>query len=795
MTTDTQDLVAFRLTGRHPDKDGESAAEGQNKEASRLVPALFAGYSDLTSLRYDFPLVLAHSSGSSGSMLSLTDVMNDIIGALAPEGSTGEFERKQLLELERQIRVYVAGGATGSLGKFWKKAQADLIRGTQQAEKKALKSCLDQGFNLLEVDGDVIDCNEQTSAKVLEHVWAAAVDEKALRFQKRVGALILRLERILEADFEISGEAQAPETLKGAVGDALASSFDFKALSDLLKGSDTHETLPQTRTGRIESALKALKTQRFFATGYLDTDERAHEPSGKKGGEPVHKFVFSSCGRAHDAFLDRLPEMVELVKAVAVAELEIVNGYKPDFHDGFFANYDQASLMPEDLDLFPPCLAICRGQPWSTTEKGRIIETLSSGLPIKIMVQTDDIIPIASVGSGPFSRGLSGVQFAGLAIGLGSAFVLQTSASNLYQLGDELRTGLGSQGPALFSLFSGVGEKTRDETSKKASLAGTYLGAASAMEARAFPAFAFDPAAGNTLASCFSLLNNPAAQNDWTSYSLNGEDDDLQRVTLVFPFTPVDFMAADERYRSHFVKVARSGWVDEMIPAGDYLALSPIERSDRIPYVLMVNEEGEASRYVVDDTVTRAAERIREIWRGLQELGGINNSHAKVRVDAERKIWEAQKEKDLEALRGELETASAAAVAAAAQSSAPGAPVAAGSAPVIAEASSSAAEATLDAAESPASEEAAPEPQVQSDDLWIETARCTTCNECTDLNDQIFGYNEDMQAFVLDGECGPYKDIIEAAENCQVAIIHPGKPKDPNEPGLEDLIKRAELFL
>lgn len=792
MTSDTQDLVAFRLTGRHPDKNGESATiqEAQGETMSKLVPALFAGYSDLTSLRYDFPLVLARSSGSSDSVQSLTDVMNNIIGALAPEGSAGEFERKQLLELERQIRTYVADGAKGSLGKFWKKAQADLIRATEQKEKKALKSCLDQGFNLLEVGGDVIDCNEQTSAKVLEHVWAAEVGEKALRFQRRVGALILRLERILEADFEISGEAQAPETLKRALGDALASSFDFKALSDLLKGSDTHDALPQTRTGRIESALKALKTQRFFATGFLDTDERAHEHGGEKSSEPVHKFVFTSCARAHDAFLDRLPEMVELVKAIAIAELEIVNGYKPDFHDDFFANYDQTSLMPEDLDLFPPCLAICRGQPWSTTEKGRIIETLSSGLPIKIMVQTDDIVPVASVGSGPFSRGLSGVQFAGLAIGLGSAFVLQTSASNLYQLRSELKTGVGSRGPALFSLFSGVGEKAKDETSKKANVAGTYLNAASAMEARTFPAFAFDPEAGDTLASRFSLLNNPAAQGDWTSYSLNGEDDDLQRVILEFPFTPVDFMAADERYRSHFVKVARSGWVDEMIPAGDYLALSPLERSDKIPYVLMVNEEGEASRYVVDDTVTRAAERIREIWRGLQELGGINNSHAKIRVDAEREVWEAQKEKELEALHGELESVTAAA----AQSSTPGAPVAAGSAPAVADATSSTAEAATDVAESPTPEEAAPEPEVQSDDLWIETARCTTCNECTDLNDQIFSYNEDMQAVVLDGECGPYKDIIEAAENCQVAIIHPGRPKNPNEPGLEDLIKRAELF-
>jgi len=28
-----------------------------------------------------------------------------------------------------------------------------------------------------------------------------------------------------------------------------------------------------------------------------------------------------------------------------------------------------------------------------------------------------------------------------------------------------------------------------------------------------------------------------------------------------------------------------------------------------------------------------------------------------------------------------------------------------------------------------------------------------------------------------------------------VAIIHPGKPRNPKEPGLEELLKRAEPFM
>jgi hypothetical protein len=44
-------------------------------------------------------------------------------------------------------------------------------------------------------------------------------------------------------------------------------------------------------------------------------------------------------------------------------------------------------------------------------------------------------------------------------------------------------------------------------------------------------------------------------------------------------------------------------------------------------------------------------------------------------------------------------------------------------------------------------------------------------------------------------DAGTYRQLVEAAESCQVSIIHPGKPRNPNEPGLDELLKRAEPFL
>jgi ferredoxin len=94
----------------------------------------------------------------------------------------------------------------------------------------------------------------------------------------------------------------------------------------------------------------------------------------------------------------------------------------------------------------------------------------------------------------------------------------------------------------------------------------------------------------------------------------------------------------------------------------------------------------------------------------------------------------------------------------------------------------------------PAAVEAA-EPEKSSDEAYIETPRCTTCNECTNLNNRLFAYDANKQAYIADINAGTYRELVEAAESCQVSIIHPGKPRNPNEPGIADLLKRAEPFL
>ena len=58
---------------------------------------------------------------------------------------------------------------------------------------------------------------------------------------------------------------------------------------------------------------------------------------------------------------------------------------------------------------------------------------------------------------------------------------------------------------------------------------------------------------------------------------------------------------------------------------------------------------------------------------------------------------------------------------------------------------------------------------------YIETPRCSTCNECTQINNRMFAYNEDNQAYIADPRAGTFRELVEAAESCQVSIIHPGQ--------------------
>jgi ferredoxin len=323
--------------------------------------------------------------------------------------------------------------------------------------------------------------------------------------------------------------------------------------------------------------------------------------------------------------------------------------------------------------------------------------------------------------------------------------VLQAAAAHLFGQRGRLRAALEFAGPALIRAFSGAGAGT-------AGLA-PYLVSAAAAESRAFPGFVYDPAAGADWASRFRLDPNPQPEADWPLHPLNWEDAAYHRQGETVAFTVVDFLACDRRASSHFAVVARDAWNEQLVPLAAMVERPGAE--DRVPVLFMADADGALCKVIADEAALSAARRCLRRWRSLQELGGIGNSHAARAVAAARAEWER--------------TAS--------PPPAPTAPAA-------------------EAAAAPAAVPAEPEPAGRDPSVaYIETARCSSCNECVQINDRMFGYDANKQAFIIDAKVGTYRQLVEAAESCQVSVIHPGKPLDPNEPGLEELLQRAEPFL
>jgi pyruvate-ferredoxin/flavodoxin oxidoreductase len=77
---------------------------------------------------------------------------------------------------------------------------------------------------------------------------------------------------------------------------------------------------------------------------------------------------------------------------------------------------------------------------------------------------------------------------------------------------------------------------------------------------------------------------------------------------------------------------------------------------------------------------------------------------------------------------------------------------------------------------------------------YIDGAQCTTCDECTNLNDRMFAYDDAKHAYIKDPKAGTFRELVMAAERCPTDIIHPGTPLNPKERNLDKWIKRAERF-
>jgi pyruvate-ferredoxin/flavodoxin oxidoreductase len=210
-------------------------------------------------------------------------------------------------------------------------------------------------------------------------------------------------------------------------------------------------------------------------------------------------------------------------------------------------------------------------------------------------------------------------------------------------------------------------------------------------------------------------------------------------------------------------------WNENMVPLAEFLDLEEDDREGQFPFVWSVNNKQQLSRLLVAKPMVESCEDRRDFWTMLRALAGA--------VKASREEIE-------EEVRGEIAGRIATGLMQLAGGDGAGVAALAGAMASPAAAAPAAA-ATAAGAPAAAGDYMAP---------WIDTEQCTACDECTNLNPQIFAYNESKKAYIKDPLGGPYRDLVKSAERCTARVIHPGLPRDRSAKDIEKWIKRGEKF-
>jgi pyruvate-ferredoxin/flavodoxin oxidoreductase len=531
---------------------------------------------------------------------------------------------------------------------------------------------------------------------------------------------------------------------------------------------------------------------------------------------------------------------------------KLVDGsYDRSADELFFGDFGWEQFDDEEFKLCPPILSI--GGDGAMLDIGfqNLSRLMASGKPIRVLVLDTQVY--SNTGGQACTSGFTGQvadmsawgkahhgkeevrkELGYIAMAHRGVFVHQSSQALASHLMEGVIKGLNTRRPAIFNIYTpcpvehGLADDWAPEAAKLA------------LEARAFPFFTYDPDGGLDISDCLSLDGNPAMDATWPTYNLTFRNEEGEEVTEEYPLTIADWAFTETRFRKHF-RPAKDG-DDDLVLFHQFLHLSHDEREGKRAFIWTVDAAGNRSRIVCSSEMVFLAEERLLYWHQLRELAGIDvpdvvrdtvtdalerqfdEQSAKLKAEYEAKLRELEDSyprliarrmaEGLLAAGAERTVEDILTEAAATPGLSPIGPMGGsvtmeagnGAAAVASPAEAAVAtEVEEDAgpeADAPTSEAeigAAPaEEEDEDDDLlmepYIDSALCTSCNECTNINGQMFAYDENKQAYIKDARAGTYAQLVQAAEKCPAAIIHPGDPLNPKEKDLEKWKKRAEPF-
>ena len=702
-------------------------------------------------------------------------------------------------------------------------------------------------------DGACMGCGEKTSVHLVTSTVEALMQPRVHRFVEKLDGLVAKLDRsardalAAEADVDAADGAGGPVSVELAPAIAERIALLNRARREL---EDLRWRYVEGPSGKGRAPLGITNS-----TGCSSVWGSTY-PYNPYPFPWVNHLFQDAPSVAIGIFEGHMRKMRDAFVSVRRAESLLEGAYAADTDEAFFEAFDWRQFTDEEFKLCPPILAI--GGDGAMLDIGfqNLSRLMASGKPIRVLILDTQVYSntggqactsgftgqVADMsGWGKAQRGKEEVrkELSFIALAHRGVFVHQSSQALASHLMEGVIRGLNSRRPAVFNLYTPcpVEHGIADDWAPNA--------ARLALESRAFPFLTYDPDGGDTLADCLSLDGNPAIESSWPTYELEHVAEDGTVHKLELPLTTADWAATEARFRKHFRDVPRESWNEDMVPFHEFLDLSVADREGKTPFVWALDVDRRLRRLSTTSEMVFLAEERLQYWHQLREMAGVDVSE-QARGIVTRYV-EAEYERRLEALRKDYEgrlaelratypkvvarrmaeglikggpqrtveellrQAEAArlepigpevlaypALEAAADGAGGGA--AANGAAVVAEATTGGGGGAAVAAPVTVQASAPAAAPVEEDEgglamePYIDSALCTSCNDCINMNSRLFAYDDNKQAYIKDAKAGTFAQLVQAAEKCPAGIIHPGSPVDPHEKDLEKWIRRAEPF-
>jgi pyruvate-ferredoxin/flavodoxin oxidoreductase len=700
----------------------------------------------------------------------------------------------------------------------------------------ALPSLLLKKKNYLSMvggDGACMGCGEKTTVHLVVSTIQALMQPRVTQLIAHIDDLTARL--TAQARTLVSAEVD----LEQAAGNIASLALDDAKRTELQRVLRARRALEDLRWRYVEGPSGRGRAAVGIAnsTGCSSVWGSTY-PYNPYPFPWVNHLFQDSPSIAIGIFEGHMRKMADNHAAVRRAELIADGSYDEARDEPVLRTLSWQQFTDEEFDLCPPVLAV--GGDGAMLDIGfqNLSRLMASGKPIRVLVLdtqvysntggqactsgfTGQVADMSAYGTAQHGKEEVRKELALIAIAHRGVFVHQSSQASASHLIAGVIKGLKSRRPAIFSIYTPcpVEHGLSDEWAPH--------GARLALESRAFPFLTYDPSAGDSIAQCLSLDGNPALDETWPTYRLEYDDDGVTQ-THELPVTIADWAATEARFRKHFREVPPEKWNEDMVPFHEYMTLDAEARSGKTPFIHTVTAQRQLRRMSVSpEIVTLAHDRLL-FWNQLRELAGVIVSQdvkdaiggtleaefdarvASLTAEYEAKLAELRtsfprvvarrmaegllrdngnrtvKELLAEAVR----TPHLTPIGASVLTAAPTASVTTLTAPVAA---------VVETVTPPAQVAVSAAPPDDADDAlqldaYIDSDRCTSCNECTNLNGKMFAYNESKQAYVKDARAGTFAQLVQAAERCPAGLIHPGTPLNAKEKDLAKWLERAKPF-